>query len=258
MSKTKEYERIKQQYFTLVSDEIEYGIVTALNWYESLNLKKLAVMLNKPESTTLRYIRKLKDKGIIVFDSEKSEDSWGKYYKLSPAVKQIYDEYMHTLDEQVEKVSSDLGDLDKFSEKDLASYVVERIISEGKLEEISVTAKYFYFVSNLQNVMINEAINKINEYKKIYDEEEDKEALIKKTNLSPMDISIYVNQLKISKWKHMFKINELIFSFIKQLEELKEKIKEEMDSEKVPEEKRSNQFVNIFTGNLDFSYELEE
>ena len=106
--------------------------------------------------------------------------------------------------------------------------------------------------------MINEAINKINEYKKIYDEEEDKEALIKKTNLSPMDISIYVNQLKISKWKHMFKINELIFSFIKQLEELKEKIKEEMDSEKVPEEKRSNQFVNIFTGNLDFSYELEE
>jgi hypothetical protein len=258
MRKTQEYQKIRQEYFTLVSDEVEYGIVTALNWYESLNLKKLATMLNKPESTTLRYIRKLKDKGIIAFDSEKSGDSWGKFYKLTPAVKQIYDEYMHSLDEQVENITSDLNDLSKFSEEELEKYVIRRLISEGKLEEVPLTMQYFYFVSNLQNVMINEAVNKIDDFRKILDKTENKEELIEKTKLSPMDISIYVNRLKISKWSHIFKINELIFTFMKQLEKLKREIEKEMDKENVPEDKKLTQFVNIFTGNLDISYEIEE
>ena len=277
MSKTKEYEKIKENFFSLVEDEVEYGIVIALNWYESLNLKKLAIMLNKPESTTLRYIRKLKVKEIIVFDSEKSGDSWGKFYKLSPSVKQIYDEYMQSFDEQVEQITSDLKNLS--TEEDLERYVVNGILKEEKLEEIPLLKRYFHFISNLQNVMLNEAINKIEEFNKRLEEEENKgieekkekkdidieeekkknrDRLIQRVSLSPMDISIYVNSLKISKWSHIFKINDLIFSFMKELEHLKNEIEEEMNNENVPEEKRTTQFVNIFTGNLDISYEIKE
>lgn len=277
MSKTKEYEKIKENFFSLVEDEVEYGIVIALNWYESLNLKKLAIMLNKPESTTLRYIRKLKVKEIIVFDSEKSGDSWGKFYKLSPSVKQIYDEYMQSFDEQVEQITSDLKNLS--TEEDLERYVVNGILKEEKLEEIPLLKRYFHFISNLQNVMLNEAINKIEEFNKRLEEEENKgieekkekkdidieeekkknrDRLIQRVSLSPMDISIYVNSLKISKWSHIFKINDLIFSFMKELEQLKNEIEEEMNNENVPEEKRTTQFVNIFTGNLDISYEIKE
>ena len=56
----------------------------------------------------------------------------------------------------------------------------------------------------------------------------------------------------------MFKINELIFSFMNRLEKLRKEIEEEMEKEKVPEDERTTQFINIFTGNLDFYYEIED
>ena len=87
---------------------------------------------------------------------------------------------------------------------------------------------------------------------------EGRDKIIDQINISPMDISIYVNHFRISKWSHMFRINEIIFKFMKQLDELKQAIEEEMEREKVPDEKKSTQFVNIFTGNLDITYELEE
>ena len=138
MSKTKDYEKTKEKYLTLVDDEIEFGVVTALNWYDTLNLKKIAVMIDKPESTTLRYIRKLKDAGVIVFDSKKSEDSWGKFYKLSPSTKKLYDEYMQAMDEQIEGIAEELGDLSKFSEEDLVRYVARKLLAKEKLEQIWV------------------------------------------------------------------------------------------------------------------------
>ena len=42
------------------------------------------------------------------------------------------------------------------------------------------------------------------------------------------------------------------------LEKLRKEIEEEMEKEKVPEDERTTQFINIFTGNLDFYYEIED
>ncbi|NHK32676.1 MAG: winged helix-turn-helix domain-containing protein, partial [Asgard group archaeon] len=163
MSKNKDLKKTKENYFALVTDEIEFGIVTALNWFESLNLKKLAVMLDKPESTTLRYIRKLKDNGIIVFDSKKSEDSWGKFYKLSPQIKKTYDAYNQAMDDQIAKIEDEIKDkLD--SEEELEKYTLDRLLSAEKLREIPLQKHYFHFVSNLQSIMMNEAVHKIEEF----------------------------------------------------------------------------------------------
>lgn len=257
MSKNKENKDIKDQYLTFTDDDIVFSVVTALNWYESLNLKKLAIMLNKPESTTLRYIRKMKDSGIIVFDSEKSEDSWGKYYKLSDSTKKLYDNYIQALDEQVERIADELKDLSKFTEEGLQKYVIDKLLTEKKLEEIPLLKRYFLFISNLQNVMLNETINKITEFTKTV-KPEDWVNISEKVEVSPMDISMYVNHIKISKWSHIFKINNLIFKFISQLDTLKKKIEKEIEEEIVPEEKQTTQFINIFTGNLDVSYEFKE
>jgi DNA-binding transcriptional ArsR family regulator len=257
MSETKDYKKIKETYYTLVDDETEYGIVTALNWYETLNLKKIAVMLDKPESTTLRYIRKLKDKGLIELDSKKSEDSWGKYYKLSKSAKKVYDEYMQSIDEQIENIADELKDLENYSEEELEKLVISRLLTEEKLNEIPFQKHYFQLASNLQIVMMNEAINKIEEFKELL-KNKDKSKMIEKIKVSPIDISIYVNQIKISKWSHIFKINNLIFRYLKQLEKLKKDIEKEMEKENVPEDQRYTQFVNVFTGNLDVSYRIEE
>ncbi|NPD88941.1 MAG: winged helix-turn-helix transcriptional regulator [Asgard group archaeon] len=257
MSKNKENKKTKNKYLTLVDDEIEFGIVTALNWYESLNLKKIAIMINKPESTTLRYIRKLKNDGIIAFDSKKSEDSWGKFYKLSSITKKLYDDHMQAMADRTDRITDDLRDIEKYSEEELNRYIAGEILSADKLEEIPLTRHYFNFVTNLQNVMINEVISKIDDITDVI-EKKGRENVIDKIKISPMDISIYVNHIKLSKWKHLFKINDIIFKFIRNIDELKKEIEEEMNKENVPEEKRSTQFLNIFTGNLDVSYEIQD
>jgi hypothetical protein len=247
MSKKHDFEKIKENYFALVTDEIEFGIVTALNWFESLNLKKLAVMLDKPESTTLRYIRKLKDIGIIVFDSKKSEDSWGKFYKLSPQIKKTYDAYMHAMDDQIERIEEEIRDkID--SEEELEEYTMNRILSEDKLKEIPLQQHYFHFVSKLQSIMMNEAVNKIEEFLSKYDIK-DIEKIKPKIKLSPTDISVYVSSLKINKWNHIFRINNLIFSFLKDIDELKKTIEQEMEEENVPDDQKITHLVNVFTGN---------
>lgn len=247
MSKKQDFKKVKENYFALVTDEIEFGIVTALNWFESLNLKKLAVMLDKPESTTLRYIRKLKDNGIIVFDSEKSEDSWGKFYKLSPQIKNTYDAYMHTMDDQIEKIEDEIKDkLD--SEEELEKYTLDRLLSEDKLREIPLQKHYFHFVSKLQSIMMNEAITKIEEFFSKFDKD-DLAEIKSKIKLSPTDISVYVTSLKISKWNHIFRINNLIFTFLRDIDNLKKTIEQEMEKENVPDDQKITHLVNVFTGN---------
>jgi hypothetical protein len=257
MSESKKFKEIKNRFYTLVQDETEMGIVTALHWYTSLNLKKISIMINKPESTTLRYIRKLKDQGIIVFDSEKSEDSWGKFYKLSTHTKTIYDEYMYAMDVQIETYREQFKEFKNLSEKKLTDHVIKELLKPEKLASIPASQSYFSFVSNLQNVMINETINQVDEVAKLV-EKKGLEEIVKKIKVSPMDISVYVSDIKISKWKHVFMMNELIFSFLTQIDILKKEIEEEMNKEKIPEDQRSTQFLNIFTGNLDISYKIED
>ncbi len=256
MSKTKDYKEIKNRFYTLLQDETELGIVTALHWYKTLNLKKISTMINKPESTTLRYIRKLKDQGIIVFDSEKSEDSWGKFYKLSTHSKAIYEEYMQELANQIERYTEEFKEYRDTPDDVLYELVVNELLKPEKLASIPPTQSYFSFVSNLQNVIINETINQITELAKLV-EAEGKDKIAKKIKIPPMDISVYVSDIKISKWKHVFMMNELIFSFLNQIEKLKKEIEAEMDKENIPEDQRSTQFLNIFTGNLDVSYKFE-
>ena len=257
MSESKTYKHIRNKFFTLLRDQTELGIVTALHWYKSLNLKKIAQMINKPESTSLRYIRKLKDDGIIVFDSEKSEDSWGKFYKLSPESLTIYEEYMNALNQRIETVADDLRKIIDEPEENIKKYVASEILSPAKLEEIPAIQNYFYFVSNLQNIMINETVEHVNDIAKVV-EKQGLEEVKEKIQISPMDVSIYVNDIKLSTWKHVLRINEVIFEFLTKLNKLRQDIEDEMDKEKVPEEERLTQFVNLFTGSLDVSYTLDD
>ncbi len=253
MSDSKAYKHIKNKFYELIKDETELGIVTALQWYKTLNLKKISRMIDKPESTTLRYIRKLKDAGIIVFDSEKSEDSWGKFYKLSSESEAIYGEYMQAMDQRIEAVRDNLKSIYDEPEEEIKKYVVAEILSPAKLAEIPAIKNYFHFISNLQNIMINETVDKVHEIADIV-EEHGLEEVKENIEIKPMDVSIYVNNIKVSKWKHVLRINDALFKFLSQLNKIKQDIQDEMDKENVPEEERIAQFVNLFTGSLDVSY----
>ena len=59
---------IKKSYDEAIYDEVKYGILIALEFYKSLNLKKLAEILDRPKTTTLRYLKNLLNEGLIILD----------------------------------------------------------------------------------------------------------------------------------------------------------------------------------------------
>jgi len=257
MSESEEYLKLMEGLRELQLDETEFQIITALRWYGSLNLKKISKLIQRPESTTLRYIRKMRDSKKIEFDSEKSEKSWGNFYKLSKRVRKLYEGYMKLVDERVERISFDMKEFDKMSKEELDKYVVNEIINPGKLAEIPSTRAYFNYVSNLQRLIVNETMDGIEELAEMA-EKEGYDEVKKKVILPPLDVSTYVNALKVNNFLHILQINELIFEFDKKIQELGHEFIREMDEANIPEEERSTQFVNIFTGSLDLELKFKE
>ncbi len=257
MSESDKVLKLLEDLRELQLDETEFGIITALRWYGSLNLKKVAKLIQRPESTTLRYIRKLRDSNKIEFDSEKSEKTWGNFYKLSNRVSALYENYMNMMDERVERIVFDLDKFDEMSDEKLEKYFINEVVNPGKLAEVPSTRAYFHFVSNLQRLIVNETMDSIETLAELA-EKEGYDEIKEKIILPPMDVSTYVSVLKVSKIRHILRMNDLILKFDKQVRELAKEIIKEMDKEGIPEEDRKTQFLNIFTGSLDMELKLKE
>ena len=257
MNEAKIDSNILNRFNQLVEDETEYSIVTTLQWYNSLNLKKISTMIGKPESTTLRYIRRLKKEGVIEFDSEKSEDSWGKYYKLSSDVKTIYESVQKEIEERASQIIDELQDYRNLPEEELNLYFAKELLSEKKWGMIPSMKNHMHFVSNLQKVIVNETIYAANELSKKI-EKEGREKIIERIILPPFDLSYHVSIVKLNKLRHILMMNEIVFDFMKKIKEFNEALKKEMDAEKIPEEERKTQFINLFTGSLDLSFTFKD
>jgi len=89
-------------------------------------------------------------------------------------------------------------------------------------------------------------------------EKEGYDEIKEKIILSPMDVSTYVSVLKVSKIRHILRMNDLILKFDKQVRELAKEIIKEKDKEGIPEEEGKTQFLNIFTGSLDVEVKFKE
>ena len=257
MSDSDKYLKILRDMQDLELDETEFQIITALRWYGALNLKRISRLIQRPESTTLRFVRKMKDSNKIVFDSETSEKNWGNFYKLSPKVSNLYEAYMNLMDQRVERIEGEMQDIDKISDEDLEEYFKNEVINPGKLTEIPSTRAYFHFVFNLQKIMVNETMDGIIELHELA-KKEGYDEIKEKVILPPIDVTTYVNAMKVNKIRHVFRINELIIKFDRELRQLGKELIEEMDKEGIPEEERRIQFVNLFTGSLDIELKFKD
>ncbi|MHA1356118.1 MAG: hypothetical protein ACTSR1_13185 [Candidatus Heimdallarchaeota archaeon] len=48
---TKIPEQIREKFIETLYDEVKFGIINAIDFYESVNLKRLAVLVGRPETT---------------------------------------------------------------------------------------------------------------------------------------------------------------------------------------------------------------
>lgn len=78
----------------IFDDEIKLSMVIVLNLYNSLNLKQLSIILEKPEATLFRRIKPLLTAGIIQLNVEKSSQNGGKFYELTPSIRPLLQDTM--------------------------------------------------------------------------------------------------------------------------------------------------------------------
>jgi hypothetical protein len=251
-------EKIREKYKDLAIDELKYSIVTAINWYNSLNLKNIARLVGRPETTTIRYIKQLLEDGLIDIDAEKTASSWGKFYKLSENVRKLYDEQLRAVEEREEYIITEFESLKGTGEDELRKFFTEKAISREGLEEILALGKQnLSFSHNIQNLILNEIGFAFESLSKLVDEK-GKDYVLENLRIEPSDMEIYSLSLSLSKISQLMRLVEFFNSTYKQLLKLKEEFLKEMDREKVPEEDRKLFHNFIFSGSLDFSYKLKD
>ena len=251
-------EEIRKKYESLLYYEEKYGIFTALQWYESLNLKKIAQIVGRPETTTIRYLKQLVDDGLIDIDVEKTATSWGKFYKLSTSAKNLYEEEKKEMEMQAERYSEEFKNFEKSSEEELTQRITNIVLSKENMNKLSTEIKQMiHFTSNIQHMIVNNFIFTLNELNNLIDK---KGLPYLKENLliDPGDITQQNFTIRYSTTKHLIKILAIYLNIRTIIKKLEEEINRDLVKEKVPENKIKTYIINLFMGSTEFTYKLKK
>lgn len=251
---------IEEKYAKIMYDDVSYGIITSLRFNETLNLKKLAELIGKPETTTIRHLKQLLEDKLIDIDPEKTASSWGKFYQLSDPVKKIIEKTKRDQEEREEKILSELADYRNMSEKQILEIFLREVTSKEISEQIKLQLKRDINLSyNIQKMIVNKFINTSDRLKKAQ-KEKGTDYLRKNLEMDPGDINTSTLFVKYSKAKHIIALIEKFLEFYNGIDELQKEFKEEMDKEGIPEEERKQHYVSLFMGStdLDFTFKDEQ
>jgi hypothetical protein len=250
--------KIEEQIEKIVYDEVSFSIITSLRFHESLNLKRIAQLIGKPETTTIRHLKQLLKNGLIDIDAEKTASSWGKFYCLSKQVKAYLKKEDEITRKRVEDFPKEFSKLKKMSETELQEFFAQEITEKDNFDNIALRVDYGINLNyNIQKMIINNFIEISKKLKKLK-EEKDKEYLKKNLIIDPADINTTTLFIKYSKAKHIISFIERFAEFHIALEKLREEIQKEMDEEQVPEEERKLHYVDLFMGTTEFNYKLKD
>jgi hypothetical protein len=259
MSKeNKNPDEIKKKYQEIVYDEVKYGIITAIIWYDSLNLKELARLVGRPETTTIRYVKQLLEDGLIDVDAEKTATSWGKFYKLSTVVRELYDKQLKAIEQRSETILSEYEAIKDKGEDEIYKFFEKHVISKDNLEIDVLAAKQnVAFSHNIQNMIVNEVAHAVSNLTNLI-QKKGRKYVEENLIIDPTDVEIHNISLSLSNTKQLFRLIETYSKFQEELFKLKKEFEKEMDQEGVPEEKRKIFYNYLFMGSLDFSYRFQD
>jgi len=259
MSKEKQVsEELKQKFEDTIYDEVKYGIITALQWYGSANLKKLSQLVDRPETTTLRYLKQLLAENLIDVDAEKTATSWGKFYRLSDEARVLVNINREKMSQREEKVMTELMKHRGKSEEETRQLLIHEILNKENPEKVVLGLKSnLAIIHNIQKVIVNDFISNYSELEElIHDKGKDflKENLI----IEPADILLTTDYIHYNKAQHLFRFYEAFIKFQIDLIQMKKDLDEEMARENVPEDQRKLLSLHLFMGASEFKFQLKD
>ncbi|HUU77334.1 MAG TPA: winged helix-turn-helix transcriptional regulator [candidate division Zixibacteria bacterium] len=251
---SEKYEKIKKNFSELVYDEVKFAIVTAIQYYSSLNLKKLSELIGRPETTTIRYVKKLLEDELIIIDIEKTATDWGKFYCLSDYANDLIVKRNLEIDNRVDWVQKEASKINFTNEEEVRDFFMRAILSKENLVYDALSARNNLSLShNIQKMIANEFSTRIENINDII-EKKGKEYLLNNVTIKPSDIEVYNMTLRVHSMQQLLKLIEVQFKSVQEIERLKLEFEEEAKKDNIPEDDQQLFFFNSFLGSMEFSY----
>ena len=251
MPTEKEQNPIRKRVREMVQNETRFGIFMAIRTYGSLNIKKLAEILGKTESTIFHHISEmLKEPKIIEIDLDKTETNRGKYYRLTMELEEIY---VKSEDAAFETEIPDvLGKMKDLTNEELAEQLMQNVKNQPDLGNITKAAKraisYEHIIENLILNNFQQLENALLEGK-----------VPTRKDFPAGGFTNVSIDIKMINLKHLLLISDAIAEFMRKLTKLKKQFKEEIDKAEISEEKLVTEHLHIFSGQLgEFPFTKEE
>jgi predicted transcriptional regulator len=249
---------IKKSYDEAIYDEVKYGILIALEFYKSLNLKKLAEILDRPKTTTLRYLKNLLNEGLIILDTNKTAKDWGKFYKLSQTVEFLIESRKKKTLEREKWITDEFETIDEKNDEEVKNLLVRAAISKEDFQVGLQEAKQsIFFITNVQKMIINKLIITWKDLMKIY-EDKGIEHLKESLTFYPADVEMRSTTLKLYTPRQLIDLIKLFNSWNDDLVKIKERFENEMENMNIPEEQRHEFFLYSFLGSLEFGAKFKD
>ena len=225
----------------IADNETQYSILMVVRTFGSANIKTLAEVIGKTESTIFHHISEMiKEPKVIEMDIERTETARGKYYKLIP---ELLEKYQKDEEAHQAEIPAVLDELLKMSEKELYNWGIKSVKENKEILSIAKTAKkslaYKFMINNIILNSFDKAVKNLSEGKEPV-----------RKNIPFPGFSNVSLDMKISSPKHVIKITQLVNEFFVKLVELKTEIQKEMSELDVAEEDRIASYVQLFSGEL--------
>jgi len=225
----------------IVRDFDKFAIIAALETYESLNLSKLSLLLQKPRTTLLGHVKSLLENQLIEIDSKTTGEKWGKFYKITEMFKQefirhrpsLYETFTEYQDEKIEDINQDqinktILQRKKFRKETGLS--VERLI------------QYCGFAYFIQKFIFNDIAE--------MDRMDEESSSFSESDFLKSYFILFSRGFPVGKPIHVIRYTNLIRGFLANFLELTEEICKEIEHEDIEEEKILRYYLHVFGGSL--------
>ncbi|MHA1186078.1 MAG: hypothetical protein ACTSXA_10220 [Candidatus Heimdallarchaeota archaeon] len=234
----------------IANSNTQYGILMAIKAYGSANIKTLAEVVGKTESTIFHHLVELiKEPKLIEIDQKRTETTRGKYYRL---IIDLVEHYRKDDDVHQEIIPGILDKILEMSDDEIYEHGLKTLRETKDLDDIARTAKK----SLSYNFMLNNII--LNSFDKAANELKKGKVPIRKNIPFPGFSNLSMN-LKISTARQVILISKTVNDFFAKLIELRNQFQNEMDELNVKEEDRITSYVQLFSGELgEFPFSYDE
>ncbi|MFW9922931.1 MAG: ArsR family transcriptional regulator [Candidatus Thorarchaeota archaeon] len=228
--------------------ETRHAIIMAIDNFGSANIKKLAKILGKNEATIYYHLKELTKKPeFLKIDQEMTNSHKGIFYELTDLAKKHFSEVKP---EVFENVFTKLFDkLSGMTDEEIATFYLDLLKNHPEKEKITLRdRKRVSYNHILENFMLT---NLDRNAKALID---GKTPISKRYPIGSLSISSI--DMKVSTPKHLFQILKIISEAFAILAHLQEKITQEMNDQKIPEEERIDVHYHIMGGEIaEFGFE---